>query len=82
MLVKCCNLKSPVFNKRSLLSVLFNIVYEDFINLFIIKIYSFIFISLIFNNYVMENFGRFHDVLEHFKIEKNHVGPHTNANGA
>ena len=30
----------------------------------------------------MENFGRFHDVLEHFKIEKNHVGPHTNANGA
>ena len=30
----------------------------------------------------MENFGCFRDVLEYFKIEKNRVGPHTNANCA
>ena len=41
-----------------------------FINLFIIKVYCFIFISLIFNNYVMEDYACFHDLLEHFRIEK------------
>ena len=41
-----------------------------FINLFIIEVYRFIFISLIFNNYVMENYARFYDFLEHFRIEK------------
>ena len=40
------------------------------INLFIIRVYHFIFISLIFNNYVMENHICFHDLLEYFKMEK------------